>query len=237
MFSSLNFSLASSSLIFVESYRCDIESKAAGEFTLAAYCNTSNRNVVLLYHDDDARTNDYYSKSIVHETGHAFDFTIGHENTNDKYYGITEVNSSGTKQVKGLMTYDSSGKAYTWDRLVNEEANYFDSSHSSISTSFDSKEAAKRYYDNYCINGQLESIEQDTDGNWTLTVSYNNTKDPNGVSIDGLNSYYSVDDYVQMPYEYFADSFQAYFLGDQSYSGGKSQLEYLQFSTCKAFVF
>ena len=221
--------------VFEQTYRCDGGSFPTGSFNASAYCNSENRNIVQFFHSDN-NYGDYYLRSIVHETGHAYDFTLRYEATGETCCGITAFKSSDSiqEQNKSLFAIDSDGNLLTWDKLIVSEANYFDSSHASTSPciipNFDTKEAAQTYFDNYCINGTIEGISYDeSSGKFNLSVSYENLIDSNGVTVGGINSVYGVHDYVRAPHEYFADAFRAYYLGDGAAEkpGETSRFEYL----------
>ena len=228
------------SLIFEQTYRCDGGCAQLGYFNSSAYCNSINRNIVQFYHEDT--NTDYYSKSIVHETGHAYDFTLRYESTNETTCGITGITTKdiksgkiSTSQANELFTTDKKENYLTWDTIIGEEVNYFDQTHSSSSPcqigQFSTEEKARNYYQKYCINGNLEKIEKLTDskGNtyYSLRVSYQNTKSGDGVTISGYSSVYDIHNYVQSKHEYFADAFQAYFIGDKVKNSETSKLEYL----------
>jgi len=223
-------------LIFEQTYRCDGGSLSSGEFNGAAYCNSENRNIVNFYHESN---DDYYFQSIVHETGHAFDFTLRYESTGEKCCGITGYKDSTVDDnVSSLYILDAKGSPYTWDRIIRDEVNYFDSSHADYPCmlDFDSEEQARDFFNKSCINGKMSNLTQRSDGRWVLEVNYENPAYSSGITIDGGSSPYDVHDYVNAPHEYFADAFQAYWIGDGSNTveGGMSRLEFLCPETYKA---
>ncbi len=168
---------------------------------IAGYYWMWTRNITMLYPGSDQ--NDYRNAAIVHETGHAYDNRIGGRWTDYSY------NSD-------------------WRKIILKEVNYFDSSQTCDIPGFNSKRAAQNYYDSYCLNAtDYEIIE--SNGEWKLSVSYENPVTPSGVTINGWGGCYNIHDYIEKPYEYFADSFQAYWLGDMESDeeGGVSRLEFL----------
>ena len=225
-------------LVFEETYRCDGGSLSAGRFNCAAYCNSRNRNVVQFFHDDSSG---YYARSIVHETGHAFDFTLRFEASQEQCCGISHITQEmidsgqiSKEQADLLFDKDENGNYITWDRIINDEVNYFDSSHSANSPccigNFNSEEDARAFFDSKCVGGNIEDIVYDSNtGKYTLKVSYENPGDSRGVTVGGGSSQYNIHDYVGARHEYFADSFQAYYLGDDNDTsdGGISRFEYL----------
>ena len=220
------------SIVFEETYRCDGGSLGMGYFNGAAYCNSRNRNVVQFFDPNDV---EYYAQSIVHETGHAYDFTLYYELTGETCKGISHItqediaNGLITKeQADMLFEKDENGNYLTWDVIIQDEVNYFDSSHSDGCKMdwFSSEQAAREYFNNNCLGGELVGITQKGD-KWVLEVKYDNTKDSSGVTVGGGSSVYNVHDYVGSRHEYFADSFQAYFIGDGVGEDGMSRLEFL----------
>lgn len=115
-------------IVFEQTYRCDGGSYNSGkqEFNAAAYCNSANRNVVQFYHPNDYARG-YYEESIVHEFGHAYDFTLRNDSTGEIRAGISawEDNdiTGGSSVIQGMFTTDSSGAPYTWGELIDMEAN------------------------------------------------------------------------------------------------------------------
>lgn len=112
------------SIVFEQTYRCDGGSYYSGkeEFNAAAYCNSVNRNVVQFYHPDDY-ARDYYEESIVHELGHAYDFTLRHDASGDIQAGISAWNDSDINGgSQEMFITDSSGTPYTWGELIEKEA-------------------------------------------------------------------------------------------------------------------
>jgi hypothetical protein len=193
-----------SSIIFMQSVRFEENTIYA-----PAYYSPATGNITMLYLGDGL--NNYNVASIVHETGHAYDYRLGME-INDGQSGCYSENLN-------------------WKEIILSEVNYFDSTHSNecCIPGFDSEEAALNYYNSYCLNATGYEMEE-YDGKWEIKVSYENPVTPDGVTINNGGKFgYNVHDYVEKPCEYFADSFEAYWLGDMESEeeGGISKLEFL----------
>lgn len=76
-----------------------------GHCSFAAYCNSLTRDVVVAY-ADFYLTDTYYQRSIIHELGHAFDFTLKYVLTEETASGITGLTSN--QVLKGYT--NSNGK-------------------------------------------------------------------------------------------------------------------------------
>ena len=219
------------SLVFEQTYRCDGGSLIKGHFNAAAYCNSLNRNVVQFF---NPYSFEYNARAIVHETGHAYDFTIRNNLIGDYGCGITALNNDNlvntklsNEQISDLFLVDSNGNSLTWDKIIKNEVNCFDSTmdytRPCIIDRFKTQEEAQKFFENKCLGGSMVSLSQQED-KWILKVAYTNPKDELGlgVTVNNSSSLYNVHDYVSSPHEYFADSFAAYYIGDD-----KARFEYL----------
>ncbi len=169
-----------SSIIFMQSVRFEENTIYA-----PAYYSPATGNITMLYLGDGL--NNYNVASIVHETGHAYDYRLGME-INDGQSGCYSENLN-------------------WKEIILSEVNYFDSTHSNecCIPGFDSEEAALNYYNSYCLNATGYEMEE-YDGKWEIKVSYENPVTPDGVTINNGGKFgYNVHDYVEKPCEYFAD--------------------------------
>ncbi len=193
-----------SSVIFLQTSRFD---PFEYDDSVVGYYWRHTHNITMLY--PGYRFDDFSTAAIVHETGHAYDHRLYMEG-NDNQSGYYSENTD-------------------WKEIISKEVNYFDCSNTCIIPGFESKEKAQEYYDSYCLNATDYEIVE-SDGEWSIKVSYQNPVASHGVTVvNGFTSGYVTHDYVKMPYEYFADSFMAYWLGDKESDeeGGMSRLEFL----------
>lgn len=82
-----------SAIIFEQTYNCDGGSSNLGYWNGGAYCNSLNRNIVVFNHSDDTLSYDYYTNSIIHEAGHAYDFALAYDSTGETGIGISAIDS------------------------------------------------------------------------------------------------------------------------------------------------
>ncbi len=194
-----------SSIIFIqdEDQEFFYKSNHVGPINAAAYYNPGTNNITMLYYQGTP-------KSIIHETGHAFDYLLGLRYNFDGYYSHTK-----------------------WTDIIKNEANYFDESNNHkielrlLTDMFTPEEAEDYLHIRYPNIKNYEIVEED--GDWRFIVSNENPIDPNGVTASSLPlSGYNLTDYQNSPTEYFADVFQAFWMGDYNDDDfGISKLEYL----------
>ena len=119
-------------LVVFGSYDCDNALISIGHFTYKGYCNSINRNIVIPYRNY-VLSNHYSPKEIIHETGHAFDFTLRHILMKDYNGGITGLIDSdilyGSSTLKKLFLFEKTINPYSWTELaaldaVNLETNF-----------------------------------------------------------------------------------------------------------------
>ena len=110
------------SLILLGSYDCDNALINVGHFTYNGYCNSINRNIVISYRSYVLH-NYYLPKEIIHESGHAFDFTLRHMLINDANGGITGLIDSdilhGSNELKKLFLFDNGTYLYGFANSMN----------------------------------------------------------------------------------------------------------------------
>ena len=190
------------SILFMESYRCDNDSYKKGKWEGLAFYHPGTKNIRLYFCDHDLKS-EWYTKynqsSIVHETGHAYDTALMDELggvSADNQWSISELTekqiTNGYKTwwkqdvssaaISKNFTTDQKGTVYTWSDLANKEADAFDKS-------------------------------------VTFLIDH--------------QSGYDANKYKKWPSEYFADSFQAYYLGDKK-KNGISKFQYYAPETYKA---
>ena len=123
------------SIIFFGSYTCDASLVATNKYTYAAYCNSKNRNIVIGY-ESSRLNNNYYESSIIHEFGHAYDFTLRYLYVNDIGDAITSlstdqikngfINKNGifvnSNKIINLFLTDSNNQPYSWFDLAAKDA-------------------------------------------------------------------------------------------------------------------
>ena len=202
-----------SNLIFIQSYEQVNERNIPtydNMIVLGYYmCNTKNITMLLCAEEETAPiltlsgdgVGDNNSNMIIHETGHAYDHYLS------SHYNLDE------------NRFYSAQKLYN---IVNEEAIYFDESHKEYFEDIDLPPA-------YFPPGTDYEIRQENGQN-NLYVNQQNPLDPSGITINGQSpSAYNLINYTEKPYEYFADAFYAYWVGDyfDRENGGISKLEYL----------
>lgn len=104
-------------MLFYESRACD---NGALQYysACAGYCNSINRNIVMMYPGDSEF--EYYTDATVHELGHAYDFALYSEETglNAQTYQDLPVEERPTEYFGHSGTY--------WKETINEEAANFD---------------------------------------------------------------------------------------------------------------
>ena len=212
------------SIIFIEDKKYD--EFLSGDNNAAAYYRGSTRTIVqpllpiyevAVTHCIDFYTS-YYAATIVHETGHAYDHKLGDRYDGDSYFYSESSNT--------IINQEGTNKPLTWQEIVVDEVNYFEEQHNDnpCKKSFSTEAEAQKYYNNYCLNAS--EYEVNKEGNeWVLYVKYNKENNESVTFSDGQNGSYTVHDYLEMPYEYFADAFQAYWLGDKNID--RNKLDYL----------
>ena len=220
-------------MFFTETYRCDSWSLECGFIPAGAYCDPNDISITQYF--DPNCEDDFYQTAVVHEFGHAYDFVSREELTGDRISSVTLLTENYSNEViSKCLNTDSNGNFITWDKIIADEAGYFDSSHSRNSATckgnLQTYEAALEYYNTYCKSFCSDySITLESDGTYMLWLTYQNIKDDSGVTYsNGFGSPYDRHEYVEWPIEYFADSFQAYWIGDATNDDpGMSKLEYL----------
>ena len=124
-------------LIFYGTPNCDayIVENNLSSYNYAGYCNSLTRDIIIGYEENRLNFN-YYEEAIIHEFGHAFDFTLRYQIIGDKETGITALTRDNilngftnknnvfisSSQVINLFEKDGTGKAYGWPELAKSDA-------------------------------------------------------------------------------------------------------------------
>ena len=213
------------SIIFIDDRKYD--EFLSGNNSAAAYYSGGTRTIVqplpgiyelAMSRNIDLGRYNYDSASIVHETGHAYDHKLVDRYNEGSYFYSASSNT--------IINQEGTNKPLTWQDIIYDEVNNFDEQHSVTPCQkyFSSIEEAQEYYNNYCLNASEHEISKE-DNNWVLKVKYNKEYDNSVTFINGATGSYDVHDYAEKPWEYFADAFQAYWLGDKNID--RNKLDYL----------
>ena len=100
-------------IIFFGDYNADnaIYSNKTGHYNYSGYCNSTNRNIIIGF--DSGRFSDYYYNSIIHETGHAYDFLLYYTLTGDTGKGISGI----TQEELSHGFVNSKGQTISSERI------------------------------------------------------------------------------------------------------------------------
>ena len=197
-------------LIFMEN-RNSVPTGKKEQNVMAYIQPFGNRDIVMLFPNGNGSwTNS--TASIVHESGHAYDASklsclTGNNQATD-FISISAMNKSqfqnGLKYNVGFMK---------WEKISPEDSS------------------------SLCVYG-----EDNTPYTWSELAQkeaqffdYDVFSNEEGVTVvGGLESGYVVSDYTSMNDEYFADAFQAYYLGDKTPDGSMSRFEFQTPETYRA---
>lgn len=113
------------SVFFLGGYDADANLLSVGRYTYAGFLNPTNRAVVIGFNHERLNS-EYYHESLIHETGHAYDYTLRYTLTGVSGSGISRLNSSqiasAASQIRNLFVYGADGQPYSWSDLAAREA-------------------------------------------------------------------------------------------------------------------
>ena len=217
------FGGSNNTIVFKQTPRCDNAMSDGNNYGAAGYYNHNIKSVNIFCDGSE-----YNMEAIVHEIGHAYDFTSRKLEIGDGF-----ISSSYGSTIYNGITYDENGEAIVWRDIIQKEVNQFDEPHANLPAlkAFDSNSMLEAYH--YCKKNALGVTDykiyyDDNTKKLLLEMYYDNNN--NGVTIGGQGSVYNVHNYVDSPREYFADAFRAYWLSDyenDSDGQGMTKLEYL----------